>query len=149
MDTSHALTRFEAALRDQLELSGDPAVEGAGEALTTALRPASRELAFELAQQAAEEVSAQLPEHRVEVVLSEGEPTLAVRTVEGAEAPSAPDEEYEARVTLRLPPSVKEQVESAAQQAGDSVNRWIVDALAGASRPSPRTGRRMQGRVQT
>lgn len=149
MDTSSALTRFEAALRNQLGLAGDPAVESAGEALATALRPATRELAFELAQQAAEEVGAQLPDRNVEVMLSEGEPALVVRPAADDAAPSPGDEEYEARVTLRLPPSVKEQVETAAQTAGDSVNRWIVDALAGAARPTTRTGRRVQGRVRT
>lgn len=150
MDTTSALSRFEATLAEQLALIDDPAVETAAQALTGALRPAARELAMELAQQAAEELAAQLPDREVQVVLQEREPTLVVREQPaGNEAPPASDEGYEARLTLRLPPSIKERIEEAAETAGDSVNRWVVDALATSSRPTARPGRRVQGRIRT
>lgn len=150
MDTTSALSRFEATLAEQLSLVDDPAVETAARALTGAVKPATRELAMELAQQAAEEIGAQLPDREVQVVLDGREPTLVVRDRAGtAEAPPPTDEGYEARLTLRLPPSVKERIEQAAETAGDSVNRWVVDALATSSRPSSRPGRRVQGRMRT
>lgn len=150
MDTTSALSRFEATLAEQLTLVDDPAVETAARALSASLRPAARELALELAQQAAEEIGAQLPDRKVQVVLEGPEPTLVIR--EGGEEAGAPpptEEGYEARLTLRLPGSVKERIEQAADRAGDSVNRWVVDALSSSARPSARTGRRVQGRVRT
>jgi hypothetical protein len=150
MDTASALSRFEAALADQLGLTDDPAVEAAGRSLVAALRPAGRELAFDLAGQAAVEVGAQLPDRDVDVVLADGEPTLTVRERADSAGPSAPtDEDYEARLTLRLPPSVKERIEEAADRTGDSINRWVVDALSGAARPTAKPGRRVHGRVRT
>lgn len=151
MDTESALMRFEATLADQLGFVDDPAVETAARALTAALRPATRELAMELAQQAAEEVGAQVEGSDVEVVLSGGEPTLVVRQrADERESPPPDDEGYEARLTLRLPPSIKERIEQAAEQTGDSVNRWVVEALSGSARPATRRGRRrVQGRVRT
>ena len=38
-------------------------------------------------------------------------------------------EEFDARITLRLPPSLKEAVEQAAGTQGASVNAWVVDAI--------------------
>src|SRR5918998_1211730 len=81
VDSKAALTRFEAAVTNQVALAGgDPAVEAAARALREALRPAVRQLVLELIEQAATEVDAQLPYQRVEVVLRGGEPTLEVRT---------------------------------------------------------------------
>ena len=44
-------------------------------------------------------------------------------------APRTEGEDFVSRITLRLPPSLKELVESAADRAGESVNAWVVDAL--------------------
>ena len=149
MDTGEATNRLEAALGEQVSLAGgDPAVERAARALLAALRPASRQLAVELAEQAANEVSAQLPEHRVEVVLREGEPVLSVRTAEGEE-PTPSEEEYEARITLRLPPSLKSALEAAAKGSGDSVNAHLVKGLSRITRSRGRAGNKVQGRIQT
>lgn len=149
MDSKAALTRFEAAVTNQLALAGgDPAVESAARALREALGPAARQLAVELAEQAAAEVDAQLPLHRVEVVLREGEPALDVRAGEEGEKRPA-DEEYEARITLRLPPSLKSAIEEAARSAGDSVNSYLVRDLSRLTARSGRVGRRMQGTVRT
>lgn len=148
MDTHSATARFEAALSQQLALAGDPAVEAAGAALRATLAPATRQLAMELAEQAANEVSAQLQEHDVEVVLREGEPTLLVRQTAPPAAPSV-EEDLEARITLRLPPSLKARLEESAGEVGDSVNSFVLKTLAArAARPSG-PGRRFKGTVQT
>src|SRR5918998_6547873 len=80
VDSKAALTRFEAAMTNQVALAGgDPTVEAAARALREALRPAVRQLVLELIEQAATEVDAQLAYQRVEVVLRGGEPALEVR----------------------------------------------------------------------
>ena len=72
---------------------------------------------------------------------------------EADEAPPAPpvdDSDGTARVTLRLPESVKARTEEAATRAGISVNSWLVRAVTRAlDEPAPdrggRTGRRLVG----
>jgi hypothetical protein len=144
-----ALTRFEAAVTNQVSLAGgDPAVEAAARALREALGPASRQLVLELVEQAAVEVDAQLPHHGVEVVLRGGEPALEVRSVEQERGRPA-DEEYGARITLRLPPSLKSAVEEAARAAGESVNSYLVGALSRSTARPAQVGRSMKGTVRT
>ncbi len=130
MQTSVVIHTLESAVEGQLALSNDPGLESAGRALLAALRPAVREAAFDLAGQAAEEVRAQLwAGFQVDLILVDGEPTIRITSEEPAV--TTPEEEFDARITLRLPPSIKEIVEQAASAAGDSVNSWVVKALAG------------------
>ncbi len=150
MNIEAIMTEFEAAVTQQVAMAGDdPAVQAAADAILTALGPAGRQLALGIAEQAAAEVGAQLPDYEVEVVLSHGEPSLRVRSAEGHSAPySASD--LEARLTLRLPEALKKAVEEAAAGAGDSVNSYVVKTLGSkASRRGPLGGRRYQGTIQT
>ncbi|MGH3666625.1 MAG: toxin-antitoxin system HicB family antitoxin [Egibacteraceae bacterium] len=150
MDTESAIARFEAAVATQVAAAGDPTLEAAARSVLAALGPATRQLAQELAEQAATEIAAQLPEHDVDVVLRGGEPALAVREPRsGQAAASAPDEDYEARITLRLPPSLKHLVEESAGTAGDSVNAWVVKALSNVATRPRRGGRQVRGTVRT
>lgn len=151
MDIAGALSRFEATLTEHVALAGDdPALGQAARTLLSTLRPAMRELAMDLAQQAAREVAAQLPDHEVEVVLRDGEPLLSLREVPPNEEAQRAREDYEARITLRLPPSLKRLIEDAAGSTGESVNSWVVDAVTGAARRSRhKVGQRVRGRVQT
>lgn len=123
------INAVEATLVSQASVaSNDPAVEAAVAQLVAALGPALHVAAMEIAEQAAAEVRAQLPEHTVDVILSDGDPALRV-----AETPRAaehrPTEDLDARITLRLPPKLKQLIEDAAQTNGDSVNSWVVEAL--------------------
>src|SRR5690606_1859695 len=99
---------------------------------------------MELAQQAAEEVSAQLGDRTVEVVLVDGEPHLRVSQPSDVASPPL-EEEFAARITLRLPPSLKGLVESAADETGDSVNSWVVKTLTSGARKSTKVGRVVRG----
>lgn len=150
MDLTTSLTRVEAALTAQLALlGGEPAFGASAEALYAVLEPAFRQLGMDLAQQAAAEVAAQLPDHDVHVVLADGEPSLRVRTGEATDPP--PTDDFDARVTLRLPESLKQLIEEQADHAGDSVNSWVVKTLATRSRrtgsaPQPGAG---QGEFET
>jgi len=122
------VTNLQATLANQAAVSGDPAVDAAVAHLVEALGPALHVAAMEIAEQAAAEVGAQLPDHDVAVVLVEGDPALRV-----SDRPSTterpPNEDLDARLTLRLTPSLKQLVEEAAQSAGDSINAWVAEAL--------------------
>ena len=141
MHVQPVLNGVRAALANQGALAGgDPAVDAAVTALIDALGPALQVAAFELAQQAAAELDAQLSDRTVEVVVADGDPAL--RVIEVATPKSeTPSEEFDARITLRLPPSLKNLIENSATHDGDSVNAWVVDALAKHAKHSPDRGR--------
>jgi len=150
MDTTVAITRFQAALEQQVLLAGgDPAVEAAGRALLAAAAPALRGLALDLVEQAAAEVRAQLPGQKVEVILEEGEPALRVRSDEAGPGAAAPDETADARVTLRLSPRLKRAIEEAAAERGESLNSWLVRTLSLHGGPPRGRGHRIEGTIET
>ncbi len=147
MDTRSILAGLEESLNAQLELAAtEPAVEAAARALMVALDPAIRQAAFEIAQQAALEVDAQLPDAAVEVTLRDGEPTLVVRSEEGESVRYRTDE-LAARLTVRLPESLKEELEAAANDVGDSVNAYVIKSLSSQGRR--RSRKRIQGTFET
>lgn len=141
--------KFEAEVRGQVALSGDPAVEAAGRALLASLSPAARQFAWDLAEQAAVEVDAQLPNNEVEVTLREGEPVLRVRESESGASRPAPGGDYEARITLRLPTDLKNTIEEAARRAGDSVNSYLVKDIAKLTTRSGAAGKSVRGKLRT
>jgi hypothetical protein len=134
MNTQAIVARIEDHLVAQGRLaSDDPVIEQTVDALVSGLGPALHQAVLELVEQAAAEVGAQLPTNRVDVVLSEGEPTMVVRS-DAPEQTFAADD-LEARMTVRLPSNLKSALEEAADEAGDSVNGFVIKALAsGASR---------------
>jgi uncharacterized protein (DUF1778 family) len=120
--------------------------------LTAALDPAVRLAILDALSAAMADVTAALPGVTVELRMHGREPRIAVDTVEPEPtAPAAPAEEADgtARVTLRLPESVKARTEDAAGREGVSVNSWLVRAVVqalDAPRPgSARVGRRITG----
>jgi hypothetical protein len=129
MQIRPVINAVEATLISQATIAAsDPAIESAVNQLVAALGPALQVAAMEIAEQAAAEVRAQLPEHTVDVVLADGDPALRIgETTRQAEPRQL--EELDARITLRLPPTLKQLIEDAAQTSGDSVNSWVVDAL--------------------
>ena len=149
MDTSIAMTRLEAAVEQQVLVGvGDTEMEVMSSALLATLEPVIHQIALDLAEQAAAEVSSQLATHDIDVVLSEGEPTLRVRPVD--DPTEVGSESLDARITLRLPPALKARVEVAADDAGESVNSWLVRVLATqASERSRRKSRHITGTIET
>jgi hypothetical protein len=140
MHVEPIITELRVALVGHASLAaGDPAVEGAAAHLVGALEPAVRQAVLALAQQAAAEVGAQLPDRSVDVVLVDGDPTLRLSDAPSTADRAANDEEFDARITLRLPPSLKRLIEDSASVDGDSVNAWVVEALSKrAKRPDSR-----------
>ena len=137
-------------LRDDLqgiaELGDERSVQIAnrlGEALGSSLRLK----VLDLLGQAALEVSSKLPSGHVEVRLAGQEPELVFVDDAAGEAGSTVGEELSARITLRLPESLKAAVERAADREGVSTNAWLIRAIARAteSRPTQVTGKRLSG----
>jgi hypothetical protein len=148
MHLAPIFTAIEAAVSTQLAVAGgDSTMEAAASQLLSALEPAIRQVGMELAQQAAIEVGAQLGDRTVDVVIVDGEPHLRVSQSQEAES-STPEEDFDARITLRLPPSLKGLVESAADETGDSVNAWVVKALTSNARKSTKVGRSVRGNFE-
>ena len=117
-----------------------------GEALASNLRLKL----FDLLGQAALELSAKLPSGHVEVRLAGQEPEF-VFVDEAGDGTVAAGEELTARISLRLPESLKTAVEKAAANEGVSTNAWLVRAIARQteSRPSRFAGKRLTGYAQS
>ena len=108
MQVQPIINAVQAALAGQGSLAGgDVAVEEALDHLVAALGPAIRQAAMDLAEQAAVEVRAQLPDRTVDLVLSDGDPSLRIAE---AVVPTEPNssEELDARITLRVAPSLQD-----------------------------------------
>ena len=147
MNTEAIAAKLEDQLLAQSRLAGDESgVEQVVDSLAAALGPAIRQAVLEVAEQAAIEINAQLTSGRVEVVLTEGEPTLVLRTEVSEQTFST--EDLEARMTVRLPVNLKTALEEAADQAGDSMNSFVIKTLASGTSRS-RTGRRIRETFDT
>jgi hypothetical protein len=117
-------------------------------ALIQALSDAAGSISAELAPSSVElRMVGQDPEFVVSVQTAEAEPTLLMPEPEpGNEAPTnsptaEADDEPVARITLRLPQSVKTRVDEMASSEGISTNAWLIravmDALSDRRRPGP------------
>ncbi|MEZ5295470.1 MAG: toxin-antitoxin system HicB family antitoxin [Ilumatobacteraceae bacterium] len=139
MHLDPVITSLRAAVNAQALVGDDPDLELVAERIADALEPAIRQAALDLAQQAASEIGAQLAEQRVDVVLSGRD--LELRVVDDAPSePTPDDEEFDARITLRLPPTLKSTIERFANPDGESVNTWVVEALSRTARRQTSTG---------
>jgi predicted HicB family RNase H-like nuclease len=97
--------------------------------------------------EAALELNDQLESAHVELRVA-GRDLQLVLVREDGTAPEQADEAFSARITLRLPESLKQRVESAAAREGASVNTWLVQALQRAvesRRPSSGSRNRLTG----
>ncbi len=140
------ITGYTEALRSDLSAvaeSGDEQARAAAERLLRALEPSLRLRFLDALGEAAAELSAQLPEGRVELRLAGPEVTLAYVS-ESTTGATVAEEDYSARITLRLPDSLKARAEQAAAREGISMNTWLVRALARALEHRPR-GHQLRG----
>lgn len=133
---------FVEALRREVAAAGDdPAVAR----LAGSLEAAAHVWLLDVANQAAAQLNAQLPAGHVEVRLAGRDPELVYVADPEPEPPAATDE-HGARITLRLPESLKAQVERWAAADGVSVNTWLVRTIARGGQSHRRTpGRRLTG----
>jgi len=130
---------------------GDEAAAEAAHRLSEALGSTLHLRLLDLLGEAALEIGGQLGSGRVEVRLAGREPELVVVMEDAADAAQfAVGEEYTGRITLRVPESLKNGIETAATQEGISTNAWLVRTIAHTLHSrSPRRGRnRLQGYAQ-
>jgi hypothetical protein len=140
---------IEALQSDLAEIAalGDEATAQAAQRLSLALRSSLGLRILDALTEAALELSSQIPTGHVEVRLAGQDPTL-VFVAEQQDEPPASEDDQSARITLRLPESLKARVDAAAAREGVSVNTWLVRALSRAvssPRPSIRVGNRLTG----
>ncbi len=125
--------------------SGGDELRQAAERLSFALDPAARLALMEAISQAASEITAEMPTGGVDVRLDGRDLDFVVHApTPPAPAPPPPpppplspgDAEEDtgvARITLRLPESVKGKAEDAAARAGQSLNTWLVSVVRAAT----------------
>ncbi len=122
--------------------AGSPEVQDAAERLSLALEPSLRMVLLEALSHAAAEISQDLGGGAVDVRLKGRDPQFVVtppppELPEAEHAPAEPavdaDEPAEddavARITLRLPESLKQRAEAAAADRDQSLNTWLVGAV--------------------
>ena len=130
---------------------GDEAVAEAARRIAAALESSLRLRLTDALAEAAAELTNQLPDGHVEVRVSAGEPELVYVPDPGAPPPSGL-EDLSARITLRLPETLKTIVDAAAQEAGMSANTWLLQQITRSADPKRRNqpgGRRMTGYGQS
>jgi hypothetical protein len=140
---------FVEALQRDLEAvagMGDDAVAEAARRISAALEPSLRLRLMDVLGEAAVELTGQLPNGHVDLRMSGGDPELLYVEEQGGPMPSA-DDALSARVTLRLPETLKSIIDAAAQDAGMSATTWLLQQISRSANPSRRTpgGRRMTG----
>lgn len=116
--------------------AGGEEMRGTVERLGHALEPAVRLALMEAISQAAAEITAEMPVGNVDVRLNGRELDFVVQTAPAVAPPPPPPpptpedpDEGLARVTLRLPESMKAKAEEKASEAGQSLNTWLVSLV--------------------
>jgi HicB family len=106
---------------------GDDVVAEVAERIAAVLARTASSRILDLLSDVAAELSAELPEGRIEIHLVGDDVELAY-VDEGPRAAES-DAELSARITLRLPDDLKARVEESAARDGVSVNGWVLRAL--------------------
>jgi HicB family len=149
------LTPYVDSIRHDLTAAAEVAgadARTAAERLTAALDAAVRLALLDALSAATGEITRDLAPGSVEVRLRGREPEFVVTPPPAAAEPPSPPEPPEpppvpdaeggvARVTLRLPESLKARAEEAASREGVSVNTWLVRAVSNALTDGARGGR--------
>lgn len=140
------LAPYVESLRNDLLRSAEaagPEAHSVAERLALALEPAMRMALLEALSDSAAEITADLPHAAVEVrlkgrepqfVISATEPLPAAATATEEQADAEEDDRSVARVTVRIPESLKTRAEEAAAALDQSLNTWIVAAIRRATR---------------
>ena len=151
MELSDYVAKLRGELTSITRFAGED-VAKAAELLAETLESSVRLTLLDVLSAAAADITARLGDTAVEVRLADGEPTFVVLTApadEGHAEPAqaaGPDQEAgTARLTLRLPDSLKGRIEAAAARDGTSVNTWLV-RVAGRALENPGRSGQAAGR---
>jgi Arc-like DNA binding domain len=129
--TQHVAQRLGTAIESSTRLALIQALSDAAGTISAELAPSSVEL----------RMVGHDPEFVVSLQTAEAEPTLLMPEPESAgEETAEADDEPVARITLRLPQSVKARVDEVASSEGFSTNAWLIRAVMDAL--SERSGSR-------
>lgn len=137
------ITPYVEGLRRDLLAAAEaagPEARATAERLSYALDPAARLALMEAVSQAASEITTELPAGTVEVRLSGRDLEFRVETPPTPAPPvdtepgEPEDEGSLARITLRIPESVKARAEEYAARSGASLNTWLVNLIRNATR---------------
>ena len=159
------LTPYLETLRADLAAAaapGGPETVRAAALLGHSLESSARLALLEALSDAAAEITTRLPDASVEVRLRGREADLVVnhdtpappRPPAAPAPPPPPDGGDLSRLTLRMPETLKTQVERLAAAENVSVNAWLVRAVAAAGQPAGpppdrgRPGKRVTGYFQ-
>ena len=165
MDLTPLVDQLRRELRLAAEAGGDDA-RALAERLTAPLESSVRLALLSALSAAAEEITGQLAPGSVDLRLRGDDLGFVVtpppapvddaaaddrsahdRTDRGPTPPPDADDAATARITLRLPDSLKARIDEAAARAGSSVNTWLVRALSEAVDNPARAGEdRRRGR---
>ena len=140
---------FVEALQRDLETvagMGDDAVAEAARRIAAALEPSLRLRLMYVLGEAAVELASQLPNGHIEVRMAGGDPELVYVEDRSGPMPTSYDS-LSARITLRLPETLKSIIDAAAQDEGVSANTWLLQQISKSANPQRRGpgGRRMTG----
>lgn len=141
------ITPYVDSLRRDLLAAAESAGEEArqtAERLGYALDPSARLALMEAISQAASEITAAMPAGSVDVRLDGRDLDFVVQAPQATSptppvppAPPAPpvpgDDEGLARITVRMPESIKVKADEAAAAAGQSLNTWLVNLVRSAT----------------
>jgi hypothetical protein len=152
MQTAQFIEALQSDLRELAQLGGEELVQAAHR-LEGAVKQSATLRLIDALTQVALEVSSQLPNGHLDVRLAGQDPELVYVEEEGEEPQAQAEDGLTARITLRLPESLKVALETAADAEGVSVNTWLVRALArsvasGGGR-AVRSGKRITGYAQS
>jgi hypothetical protein len=150
------LTPYLVTLQEDLETAAAPGGVDTT-LLSRALTASARLVLLEALSDAAAEITSRLAATSVEVRLRGRDADLVVTEAAPEPAPAAAQVSMDGdltRLTLRMPETLKDRVESTAAAEGLSVNAWLVRAVStalGAAAPPPsggKHGKRVTGYFQ-
>lgn len=138
------LTTYVKRLQEQLAVAGEAGGDQAREVAERLIAPldaATRLVLLDALSTAADEITSEMAPGSVEVRLRGGDPEFVVslppRVDEYGDATqfvpeTAGDTESSSRLNLRMPDSLKQRIEEAANSEGLSLNAWLVRAAGAA-----------------
>ena len=143
------LTPYVEAIRADLEAVAGPdeASLAVADRVGRALEPSLQLRLLDALGQAAQELSEQLPSGRVDVRLAGRDVQLAYAGEEPVDSPV--DDSGAARITLRLPETLKARLEQQASREAVSVNAWLVRAINRSLEPRRHVGNRITGMAES
>ena len=151
MQTANFVEALQRDIRELAQIGGDELVQAA-QRLEGAVKQSATLRLIDLLTEAALELTEQLPNGHVDVRIAGQEPQLVfVEEQEASEQPAPPPtgDDEQARITLRLPETLKVAIEAAATAEGMSVNAWLIRALqrsvSGGGGRAHRSGKRITG----